>query len=476
MALGALIGSGLGMLGGDVAFGSPAILCTSMATGNASLVDRAQACAVRGEDPAARSPFPVERPGIGPVLPHPQYGQLISSSEASAGESAESDRAAMTPEDDANAPSLDLAPSLVDGPGLSLSRGGLTLSGGYSTIERFRVRAQLTRTFVESAKELTATASYSSLRVQASVGFSADQLPRRPIGYTVSAFAARQKALGFTDVYKASPFEQRSAGIDMGLRRSFTPSFTASTNLRLSREEFRLTSSAATCDPTLYTRFICQEIRRTNQAEWTVGLSFDHRDNPINPTQGYRFRLSEKLVAYKGALQYAKTEAGYEHHFRYGDEWTISTSVEGGMIKKIGSQGAPIFDRFYLGGPGLHGFDLRGVGPKIAASAPTGIRASVGGSYYYSARAELVGNVGGYLGASQFRPSLYVEAGSAFSIDRNRLLPAEQLTGSKAAPRISLGMALRWPTPVGNLRLDLALPVVSRKGDRKQIFSISVGV
>lgn len=437
--------------------------------------------------PIAGAPFPLDLPGSRLILPDPAFGQSIAPGDARPAEpiaryeptpfledgetAAASASEALT--EDGSGVALDMA----QGPAVSLSRGGLTLSGGYSTIERFRVRAQVNRTFAESGRQIAAEASYSSLRTQGSLGFSAQPFLGKRASFTATVFGMKQRALGFTDVYKASPFEQRSIGIEVGLRRAFSRGFTASTGLRLAREEFRLSGGRKTCDAALYTNYVCQEIRRSNQAEWTIGLSFDRRDNPINPTYGYRLRFAEKLVAYQGSLQYLKTEVGFDRHIKYGEEWSIATSVEAGAITKVGRKGAPIFDRFYLGGPSLHGFDLRGVGPKIVSSAPTGgIRASVGGAYYYTARVELVGQSGGYFGGNDFRPSLYVEAGSAFSIDKSRLVPGEKLLGGKAAPRVSLGMALRWPSPIGNLRFDLALPVISRKGDRKQMFSFSVGL
>ncbi len=470
MMIAALLGPGLGLLGREVTVGSTAAICSVLGAGHGDLIDPATLCLRGPRDPVGLAVSQPGRVAGRLMLPVPQFGGALEvgepppadtvPDELEPGAGVDSDHAGLTEE-----------------PAISLSRGGLTLSAGYSTVERFRLKAQLTRNFAESGRQISATVSYSALRWEAAAGLSATPFLGKRTSFSATAFALRERALGFTDDYGASPFEQRAVGAEVGLSHAVSRSFSVFTSLRLAREEFRLSQRGQPCDAAIYTGIVCGELGRGNRAEWALSLALDRRDSPVDPRHGYRLHLGERIVARRGSLQYLKSEAGFERHVQYGEEWSIATTVEGGVITKLGGTGAPVFDRFYLGGQSLRGFDLRGVAPRLTASAPAGaLRASVGGTYFYTARAELVGHVGGYLGRNELRPSMYIEAGSAFGLNRARLLPGETLEADSAAPRIAIGIGVRWPTPIGSVRFDFSLPLVSRKGDREQVFSLSVGL
>lgn len=364
---------------------------------------------------------------------------------------------------------------LLPEPGLELRNGGLTLAGGYSTFEGLNVKAALVRSnFPHPGQELTASARQSRLERSFQVGFSDERLFGNRGGASVSLFQKRQKALGFTDRFRDSPFEESTIGANLRAWRKWG-SWTASVNYSVSREEFDLARRGTPCNAAFFGGIICSELGRRTSSILSLGLVLDRRDNPILPTKGFRMRLNQDFAGLGGSTRYLRTQAGLDAHFRYGEDWVISVEVAGGLISGFGNERVPLFDRFYLGGPNLRGFDFRGVGPRIRPTAVDARTTAIGGRAYYTARLELIGRTDRSPDTRGIRPSLFVDAGSAFDARMSSLLPGERLLGNSANPRVAVGAGLRLPTPAGSIRVDAAVPVIRQSGDRSQIFSFSVG-
>jgi outer membrane protein insertion porin family len=52
---------------------------------------------------------------------------------------------------------------------------------------------------------------------------------------------------------------------------------------------------------------------------------------------------------------------------------------------------------------------------------------------------------------------------------------AEEYYGNSAMPRLSIGIGVNWNSPFGPLRIDVAYPILKRKGDDTKIVSFNVG-
>jgi len=51
----------------------------------------------------------------------------------------------------------------------------------------------------------------------------------------------------------------------------------------------------------------------------------------------------------------------------------------------------------------------------------------------------------------------------------------EEYYGNSALPRLSIGVGVNWNSPFGPLRIDVAYPILKRKGDDTKIISFNVG-
>jgi outer membrane protein insertion porin family len=138
-------------------------------------------------------------------------------------------------------------------------------------------------------------------------------------------------------------------------------------------------------------------------------------------------------------VRYIRTRFEGSKFFNAGHGFIFSANLEGGYIASLeGSKGAGvdkirITDRFYLGEPDFHGFDIRGVGPRIKRTPyitdSTGAQVlatdktqiaddALGGRAYYLGRLEMEIPLGSGAHELGLRPSIYIQAGALFGITK----------------------------------------------------------
>lgn len=359
-----------------------------------------------------------------------------------------------------------------------LSKGGLSVSGGFSSIEGFNAQASLVRNFRGRNQELSLSASHSGLQTLVELGFADARFAGGNTLFAATVFSNSLDAAGFANGTRNSPFEQVSRGITLRFARKLGESIALVAQYKLSADTIRLDAGGAgACSPAAFGSTICGALGKRTSSIASLTASLDTRDDPVRPTRGYRLRLTQDVAGLGGSTRYARTRLSADAHVGLGRDVQLSISAEAGAIAAAGKRGVPIFDRFYLGGTNLRGFDLRGVGPRAVSAGAAGARVgdtTAGGRFYYAARAELAVPVGGALGRNGIRPVLFADAGSAFGAKTAGLLPGEQLTGNSATPRVAVGAGLAWMTPLGTMRVDAAKPVAKQPGDRTQTFSFSL--
>ncbi|MGL5838021.1 MAG: BamA/TamA family outer membrane protein [Sphingorhabdus sp.] len=359
--------------------------------------------------------------------------------------------------------------------GSPISRGGISLSGGFSSIEGLNLGGRIARGNIGSKdREISASARYSSIRQIFEIGYADNDFLGIDIGFAPTLFANRTTAKGFGNGIKTARFTQSIQGIDIRLSRKFDNHLSIAANYRLSKHSFHLRGKNNICDSASFGSPLCGTIGGNIVSSLNLSILLDRRrQEDDGATRGFRFRIAQD-IGIGGSAPFAKTRLGGEAHIGLAADWTLLLDAEGGYLAPVGHGRVPLFDRFYVGNASLRGFDLRGVGPKIRPiSAAAGQNIAIGGRAYYSARAELSGNVGNVFKKHGLQPSLFIDAGSAFGAKDWRLLPGETLLGNSPKPRISLGLGLALKTPVGSLRLDGAYPLIKQQGDRTKAFAIS---
>ena len=306
-----------------------------------------------------------------------------------------------------------------------------------------------------------------------------------------------------------------------------------------------------TCDPLIAGRYLCDAIGNRTTSSVGYSLVWDNLNNRIRPSRGQRTVFSQDFAGLGGSVKYLRTSGETAKYWDLGSRWIFSVRAEGGAITPFGKDRGPgndkvrLNDRFFLGEPQIRGFDIRGVGPRVQrvpylTDATTGAvtlstdRSTItddalGGRAYYVGHLELEIPLGSGVRELGIRPSIFLDAGSVFSLTRPILqnflptdpalqrpvlgadglrqcttggttptftsLPAggtcgtgtslytaaisggfrEFYYGGSAKPRLSVGIGFNWNSPFGPLRLDIAKALLKQKGDDTKLFTFNVG-
>ncbi len=415
--------------------------------------------------------------------------------------------------------------------------GQLSLSGGYSSLERFVIQLAVSQNnFMGKGQSLDAGINWSRYSKSISAGFTDPYFMDKPMLLGFQIFRRDYSSFNYIGNQRNTTYEQVSTG--GALRTGFPLSEYWSLGGRYSLIHDDVTLDKGTfftdpdgtgpepavCDPLKAGRYLCDEIG--GRVTSSVGFStlYDDTDG-IRPTRGQRFIASADFAGLGGDIKYVRTTINGTKYKSFGP-WVVLLRGEGGYIKALQDSPRPfvdpirLTDRFF--GPQLRGFDIRGIGPRVQRvpyntdgtpnTDEARITDALGGRAYYQARLEVEIPISASLRNLGLRPSAYVDAGSLWSITKPELTdilnicelksgqsgqrvilqspgdPAcdpvkynispgfkELFLGNSAKPRLSIGVGVNWISPFGPLRIDLAKALLKQEGDDTKLFSFNVG-
>ncbi|MGH7037761.1 MAG: outer membrane protein assembly factor BamA [Stellaceae bacterium] len=208
-------------------------------------------------------------------------------------------------------------------------------------------------------------------------------------------------------------------------------------------------------------------------------LLYDRRDDRLNPTSGYYASIGNDFAGTGFGVKYIRNKVTAGYYYSVFPQWVLSVTGEAGDIFGWGGQKVLIQDRFFVGGDNLRGFQDAGIGPRDDITQD-----ALGCNKYY------VGSVA--LGVPLPVPkelglsgSIFTDFGSLFSNDQKHLVltPAQLVTTGGLQPviddspalRASVGVGVAWKSPLGPIRLSLAVPIKKESFDKSQFFRVSFG-
>ncbi|MEL6413598.1 MAG: outer membrane protein assembly factor BamA [Pseudomonadota bacterium] len=252
-------------------------------------------------------------------------------------------------------------------------------------------------------------------------------------------------------------------------------------------------------------RIVCDNER--SDITSLVGYSFnwDRRNDPIAPTGGFDFSVSQDAAGLGGDVQYIRSEltgAAYRGIFR---GVRASVRLSGGYIEPYGNDDRILINnRFFRGGSSFRGFDVAGIGPREIITLTdengqiTDVKPgrSLGGKAYYQATGELT--VPNYLPEEYgIRTKLFVEAGGLGILDDADLrdpifgqlgvgafngvrfngvplgTPAVSQIKDGLGLRASAGLSIGWDSPFGPIQFDFSQILRKEEYDRTETFRFS---
>jgi translocation and assembly module TamA len=322
------------------------------------------------------------------------------------------------------------------------SKGALELGASYSTSEGAGINSSwLIYNRLGVGDTLTNTAQYAQIdsRLQTQLALPDWRLPDETLKLTAA-------------LYRDHPVSYEVYGIgisaDLTHRYGKTSFFSYGvsidgTETDEEEEEDRVTES---------------HLRRLATLATYGAVSWDHSDDPLNPTRGWKAdaRLQPTVSLGDGSVTYVKTWvqlAGYLPIDAIGT--VLAARVKVGSILGGNIPLVPAQDRFYAGGGGsVRGYGYQEVGPRFSDNNPEG-----GLSLFES--------------SFEFRKRLTEKWGVVAFIDAGSV--GLESNPDFTHPKYGAGIGVRYNLGFGPVRFDVATPINPQRGDPTIQVYISIG-
>ena len=425
--------------------------------------------------------------------------------------------------------------------------GQLSLSGGYSSLEKAVIQLAISQNnFMGKGQTVDASVNWSVYGKSIEAGFTEPFFMDKAILLGGRLFRLDYRSFDFIGTNRNTTYSELSTGGTLTFGFPMTEYWNFGGRYTIEGDKISLDKATfytdpdgsgpllPVCDPIKAGRYLCDEIG--NRLTSLIGFSTIYDDtDAVHPTRGQRLTLSEDFAGLGGNVRYIRSSVNATKYHSLG-AWVLSVHGEGGYIVPLQKAPGPgrdairLTDRFF--DPGIRGFDIRGIGPRIvrlpynsdgtlaALDINKDVTDAIGGRAYYMGRVELEFPVSSGLKSLGLRPSAYIDAGSLWDVAKPQLIDARYICGPTAAnttdlttftspvsncsvdtngvphvatnfqsspgfkevflgnsvkPRLSIGIGVNWVSPFGPLRLDLAKAILKQKGDDTKLFTFNVG-
>lgn len=337
--------------------------------------------------------------------------------------------------------------------------GEVSLGGGYSTDAGALVDIGLReRNLVGTGIDARINALIGQRRRQIDISVTDPQFLDRNLAAGIDLFAIQRDLLSI-----ASYREERTGGT-LRLGYEFNENLRQSVSYSLiQRRVYDVASDAS--------RFIREQQGTTLLSQVSQTLTYDRRDDRIDPRSGYVVRFGTDLAGLGGDVSYLRTRIDgsffipLERYF--GDrDYVLAVSGSAGRLDPFGQRDDRIVDRFFLGGENLRGFAVGGAGPRDINT-----RDSLGGRILVTQTTELRFPlpVSADLGLTG---RVFADVGLNYGLPSSTSGPEVR---DSSSPRVSAGVGISWRSPIGLINIDLAQALVKESYDRTQVFRFGFG-
>ena len=284
------------------------------------------------------------------------------------------------------------------------------------------------------------------------------------LSFTEPYFLDRPLAAGF-DIFRTSNNRQAiasysDASLGFALRAGWAYTEHTSQTVRYTLRQTNIYDVQPFASPVVQSQAgesVTSEISET--------LSWDTRDQRLNPTKGWLIRHTIAVAGLIGDNYYFRTTADATFYQQIVEDFVASISGSVGYIAPFNNTNLRLTNRFFIGGDSLPGWAVGGIGPRDGNTGD-----SLGGQYYYTGMGELSFPLG--------LPKEIGIVGKAF-VDVGSLWGAVQQAGASILDdqlmRVGTGVGLQWLSPFGPIRIDYTFPLVHQPYDRLQNIRFSFG-
>lgn len=183
-----------------------------------------------------------------------------------------------------------------------------------------------------------------------------------------------------------------------------------------------------------------------------VGVTWDRRDDKLDPTRGFWVDAEAMpFLGFKSTGSGLRATLDARGFYPVGERVVLAARLQGGIIAGSPLADTPTDYRFWSGGGGtVRGQPYKSLGVTVGGIAS-------GGSQFIGGSLEVRGKVTEKIGVVGF-------------FDYGRVTDGDFTAAPLSNWHAGAGIGVRYATPVGPLRLDLAAPAGGRKGDGVQFY------
>lgn len=310
------------------------------------------------------------------------------------------------------------------------------IAGGFSASDSILGKVELKESnFLGRGQELGSSIQVSRKRREFNVSFVEPYFLERDLMAGFDLFFTR------TNFQKESSYDQDTAGGQIRIGYDLTPNIGQIWSYSFRRTKlFNIDALAS--------NIVRNTRKRASISEVGHHLTFDYRDNRIDPRRGFYMDLSQDFAGLGGSSRYIRFVNSAGYYYPVCDDIVGSVRAECGFIRGI-KQKLDVNNRFYIGGDSFRGFEIGGIGPRDIGTFD---QDALGGRRYALTTVELKFPLGlpEELGVSG---RIFTDFGS---------LDDSGERGSTVRDRFFIraasGFGITWITPMGPIRLDYSIP------------------
>ncbi len=216
-----------------------------------------------------------------------------------------------------------------------------------------------------------------------------------------------------------------------------------------------------------------------------LGTAFDTRDNRLFPTRGQyhtgSVEVADSLTLSQNQFIKFDTDARYYQPLWWNFVLRLNASL-GFVASTSPDRPVPIFERYFVGGPEtVRGFERYTLGPSRRSPTDMGDPTGVLRDFHYGGNKKLILTTEiefPIFAAAQVKGVIFADAGNAFDDGDPFTLQLDLVADDDEmfanALRTSVGVGVRWFSPIGPLRFEWGVPLRRLPGERPVVFDFSI--
>lgn len=332
------------------------------------------------------------------------------------------------------------------------STGAFNVGVGYSTVNGALFRAGIAENnFQGKGQKLSADVAVSQRTSEYDLSFTEPYFMGRRLSAGIDLFRTEE------DYQDEGSYDSESTGGRLRLGWNYTDDFAQYLRYTLKEDKISNVDRNASI-------YIKEEEGRYSNSSIGQTMVYDKRDSAINPKEGYYLSFGNDVAGLGGDEKYLKFDGKAYKYFTLADYYTFKLFINGGYITGYGDENVRLSNRYYLGGSTLRGFEFAGIGARDKFT-----KDALGGNWMIYSGAEMSFPIG--LDEVGVRGRTFVDMGILGKPDDIN----EDYVEYSDTPRVAAGFGFQWHSPMGQIDVDLAFPIVKEDYDETEVFRLNFG-